>query len=549
MRLTTRTFLYTFVPIAILMTGSFWAVEMLVSVAVRSSLRNTLRDHQAAVERVRARSERHSRKALGALAENAQLQAVLRALLADRTAEEPRIATESQLEQLSRVVEAELLFFADGEGNPLAGIVRSEGSLGNLSVLRTRPPLHGFFYHGGTTYQIASVPVTQGTERVGFLTLGEPMELIGLSTPVVLRHSGKVLYTSVADSKASEIEAALSACAPSQECEFALGGKNHLSLALQQSASGEEYELRSVLNVDASLGPIQSLLRMVFGNTLAGAFLVALIVARLSSRSLVKPISRLAAKFSLALKEGAAAPKLSASEAKITEVRDLVEAFEAASEQLRSQGESLRNSHLEFVRALATTLDARDPYRAGHSHRVSRFACAVAREMGLSAADVDNLRVAALLHDIGKIAIPDAILQKPDRLTSDELVVVQQYPIVGRRILQGVPAFEALLDTVELHHENWDGSGYPRGLRGEEIPIGARIVHVADAFDAMTSDRPYRPGMDGLQALRILIGNAGVQFDAKVVEAFSKLLVQGEIATDRELTTHASAADSLASVS
>src|SRR6185295_5605452 len=117
--------------------------------------------------------------------------------------------------------------------------------------------------------------------------------------------------------------------------------------------------------------------------------------------------------------------------------------------------------------------------------------------------------------------------QKPEKLTPEEVDLIQQHPTIGRRILEGVHGFEAYLPTVELHHENWNGSGYPWGLRGEAIPLGARIVHVADAYDAMTSDRPYRRGMSHEEALRALEQNAGSQFDPAIVPVFKKVAAAG----------------------
>src|SRR5439155_16571446 len=153
-------------------------------------------------------------------------------------------------------------------------------------------------------------------------------------------------------------------------------------------------------------------------------------------------------------------------------------------------------AYVEFVGSLASALEARDGYTAGHSGRVSEHACAIAKVLKVSEEEMDIIRLGALLHDIGKIGVADHVLQKPGRLTKQERALIQQHPAIGRRILEGVRGFEPYLSTVELHHENWDGTGYPLGLRGDATPLSARIVHVADAYDAMTTDRPYRQGMN-----------------------------------------------------
>ena len=143
--------------------------------------------------------------------------------------------------------------------------------------------------------------------------------------------------------------------------------------------------------------------------------------------------------------------------------------------------------------------------------------------MAVTSEELDQIRMGALLHDIGKIGIADSVLQKPGSLTKEERTLLEQHPIIGRRILEGVNGFQAYLPAVELHHENWDGSGYPLGLRGQATPLSARIVHVADAYDAMTSDRPYRRGMSHEEAIRVLEQYAGTQFDASIVPVFTNL--------------------------
>jgi HD-GYP domain-containing protein (c-di-GMP phosphodiesterase class II) len=147
----------------------------------------------------------------------------------------------------------------------------------------------------------------------------------------------------------------------------------------------------------------------------------------------------------------------------------------------------------------------------------------LAAALQLEFGDVERVRIGALLHDIGKIGIADTVLQKPGRLTDEEFAIVKLHPVIGRKILEGVQGFADYLSAVEFHHENWDGTGYPKGLSGEAIPIDARIIHVADAYDAMTTDRSYRPGMAHERAVSILIENAGTQFDIQVVEAFVTL--------------------------
>jgi putative nucleotidyltransferase with HDIG domain len=176
-------------------------------------------------------------------------------------------------------------------------------------------------------------------------------------------------------------------------------------------------------------------------------------------------------------------------------------------------------TYLGAVRALAAALDARDPYTAGHSERVSRFAVAMGEELKLDGEALETLRLGALLHDIGKIGVPDEVLRKPGVLSAAEFESIKTHPVAGARILRSIPFLASHIPIVELHHERPDGLGYPYGLRGDEIPLAARIVHVADAFDAMTSARAYRSGRIPVEAIAELRKCVGTDFDAASVEA------------------------------
>jgi putative nucleotidyltransferase with HDIG domain len=176
-------------------------------------------------------------------------------------------------------------------------------------------------------------------------------------------------------------------------------------------------------------------------------------------------------------------------------------------------------TYLGAVRALAAALDARDPYTAGHSERVSHFAVAMGEELKLAADQLETLRLGALLHDIGKIGVPDEVLQKPGVLSAAEFESIKTHPVAGARILRSIPFLAPHIPIVELHHERPDGLGYPYGLRGEAIPLAARIVHVADAFDAMTSARAYRSGRIPVEAIAELRKCSGTDFDGAAVEA------------------------------
>lgn len=172
------------------------------------------------------------------------------------------------------------------------------------------------------------------------------------------------------------------------------------------------------------------------------------------------------------------------------------------------------------VRALTSAIDAKDPYTCGHSDRVARVAVRLAEELGCDRTQLDTIYLSGLLHDVGKIGIDDEVLRKPGKLTEAEYEHIKTHAEIGFRILSDIKQLDEVLPVVLHHHEQWDGKGYPRGLAGDDIPLLARIVAVADSFDAMGSDRPYRQGMSDEKLDAILRDGAGTQWDAQVVEAF-----------------------------
>ena len=201
----------------------------------------------------------------------------------------------------------------------------------------------------------------------------------------------------------------------------------------------------------------------------------------------------------------------------------LEEMVEERTDQLRDALAQLRAHNLETVEALAGTIEAKDPYTRGHCTRVRDYSLRLAEALGFAGADLSRIEYGALLHDIGKIGVPGVILDKPARLTDDEFAVLQKHPVRGEAIVRPVAFFEDVLSIIRNHHERVDGGGYPDGLTGDGIDPAARIVAIADAFDAMTSTRPYRPAMDKALA-RARIGEAaGTQFDAEMVDAFLRL--------------------------
>lgn len=182
--------------------------------------------------------------------------------------------------------------------------------------------------------------------------------------------------------------------------------------------------------------------------------------------------------------------------------------------------EKLNNMSSSIIKSLITALEARDEYTKGHSYRVQIYSVKLAKALGLPAKKVKQVELSAILHDIGKIGIPDDVLRKPERLTDEEFEIIKKHPVIGYNILKSIDGLDDVLDGIKYHHERYDGKGYPEGLKGKEIPLVARIIAIADTLDAMTSDRPYRKGLDFEYALEQIRNVKGSQLDPDLVDAF-----------------------------
>jgi ribonuclease P protein subunit RPR2 len=192
-------------------------------------------------------------------------------------------------------------------------------------------------------------------------------------------------------------------------------------------------------------------------------------------------------------------------------------------EQLRGALDALELASIATVRALATAVEAKDAYTGGHLSRVTAYGIEACRALGGDLAATPGLEYAFLLHDLGKIGVPDAVLNKAGPLTDEEWALMREHPAIGLRILEGVPRMDAVRAVVYSHHERWDGAGYPEGLKDEQIPLAARVFAAVDAFDAITTDRPYRAAVGVEEALRRLRGAAGSQFAPDAVEAIHQV--------------------------
>jgi ribonuclease P protein subunit RPR2 len=198
---------------------------------------------------------------------------------------------------------------------------------------------------------------------------------------------------------------------------------------------------------------------------------------------------------------------------------DLRETYKAE----RTRTVELTESYTATVRALSNAVEARDSYTGKHAERVAGYGMEIARAAGLARSEAAELEFGFLLHDIGKVAMPDAILFKPAQLTAEERALMNRHPVIGSEILAGIGFLSEALKVVRSHHEWWDGSGYPDGLAGEAIPLEARVFAVADVLDALTTDRPYRPKLPLSVARGMIAAGAGTHFDPGVIDAFNRI--------------------------
>ncbi|MDE3196828.1 MAG: HD domain-containing protein, partial [Acidobacteriota bacterium] len=462
MRLRTRTFLLCFAPVALLLGVSFWMLQWMVQAKVRDSLRASLRENERGIARLIEKNAPQNNSFLKVVAANPELKAGMELFLSQRNSAAARRTVEDQLRELGQPLGFDLISVSDPDGKPVAAVVRTENELtpaGASAVSSLERAM-----------QVVSIPMDMGDENLGAIAIGVRFDVNALLSPAVLLENGTVLQSTVKGVPPAEIARALRLCRGVDECESRFGGAAWLSLPVPNLRLGPDHTLRILQNVDAAAAPLMLVLKRVFLFTGIGVALLALAGSVMSSRSIVKPIASVVNDLRSAERTGVL-PLFAPGQTGIREIRELTESFNLAASAVRVAQENLHKAYVEFVGSLAHALDARDPYTAGHSKRVSDLSRATALAMGLGQEDLDRIQVGALLHDIGKIGVPDALLRKAGPLTEAEFAVIKEHPEIGRRILEGVEGFAPYLPSVQLHHENWDGTGYPLGQAGLETPV------------------------------------------------------------------------------
>jgi putative nucleotidyltransferase with HDIG domain len=535
-RFVVRTLVATLATVAFVLSAVLLVVTFSVRDHVRRSVVEKLETGQRLLATLEARRADDLRTQVATLAESPTLKAALDTYQAER-----RTATEAVRAQLIASIERELdkvaarldsdvLAARDDEGIVLAVAGRRAA---DWTPARRRDAADAGDAGDGTLlalgaglFRAVTVPVTLQGTVLGTLQLAHALDdryatelsaLSGARTLIVA--DGRVLATTLPGATAALLTPATLETLAAGELTT-LGGSEHAVRPLLQESGAAVYVLDSI---EAAARPLVRSSLQTMAVIALGAFLLAGAASLRLARAISRPIDTLSTSLAEMTRARAFDRPLPPSSDSL-EVDSLTTAFNTMMESIREAEAETLSAYLEAIRALAMALDARDPYTAGHSERVSALSVAIGRKLGLDAPTLEVLRLGALLHDIGKIGIGDDVLRKPGPLTPAEYDVIKGHPTVGSRILRSVRFLEPHLPIVELHHERPDGTGYPNGLRGDEIPILARIVHVADAFDAITSARAYRPARDYAAGLSELQRCAGTDFDPDVVRALAAAL-------------------------
>ena len=533
-RFVVRTLIVTLATVAFVLSAVLLVVTLNVRDHVRDGVADKLETGQRLLAALEERRARELQAQVGMLAENSTLKAALDTYQSElkttsAAGRQDLVATIArELDKLGARIQADVLEIRDQSGAVLGVSGRRAGRW--PADARVSADSGGsdatFVTTEAGVFRIASVPIMlQGTE-LGTLRLANALDeryarelsdLSGARTLIV--SDDRVIAATLSAEPMMAITPPLIRSMAGREV-VTLGDSEYAVRRLVQEGAAQVYVLDSI--DEAARPALQRALRTM-GGIAVGAFLLAGLASLWLARTIARPINTLSGSLSVMTGSRDFDHPLTPGGDSL-EVDTLTVAFNTMMHSVKSAEAETLSAYLGTIRALALALDARDPYTAGHSERVSAVSLAIGRCMMLDDAQLEVLRLGALLHDIGKIGISDEVLMKAGPLTPEEYELIKQHPGVGARILRSVPFLEPHITIVELHHERPDGKGYPHGLRGTEIPLVASIVHVADAFDAMTSARAYRPARATSEGLRELWRCAGAQFDAQVVHALAKAL-------------------------
>ena len=519
------------VMVVVVLSAVFVGMAFNVRARVRAAVAERLEAGQRVLAEHEHRRARELRVQAATFAENPALKAAVATYMLEMATPNAAFkrgmvaAIRRELDKVASRTATDVLAVTDVSGKVVAVAGRRDADWPVEAVVRTSYSESGNEYVSmrSGVFQFASAPLALHSTTVGTLQLAKALdrryaeELSRLSGAATLIASGeKTIATTLPPDLATRLTPESLRTLDSRDI-VTLAGSEYAVKLLFSDGDAKVYALDSI--AASTRVPMRNAFRATLVMALC-SFALATVASVWLARTISRPIDTLSKSLSTMTKtrdfEHLVPPTGSS-----LEVDTLTAAFNSMMQSVSTAEAERQSAYVGSIRALAAALDARDPYTAGHSERVSGISVAVGLQMKLPEDQLETLRLGALLHDIGKIGISDAVLRKPGPLTPEEFELIREHPGLGARILRSVPFLSAQLPIVELHHERPDGNGYPHRLRGDEIPLAARIVHVVDAFDAITSARAYRPARSTAEALRELWRYAGAQFDVEVVRALA----------------------------
>jgi putative nucleotidyltransferase with HDIG domain len=527
-RLVVRTLVATFGGIAVLLSVTFLTLIVETRNRVTRDVAANLDASQLVFADMEGRRQKEELLQAALLAESPTLKAALDTYQAEvrRSDAGPSadlLATvQHELDRLATHVVADAIVVADQKGRILASAGdRRKAWIGGQLNAASEAAGETMIDRSGETFRVLTVPLESAGESMGRLLLAtavDPQFAGAVSAvsraPTAIVLDGRVVASTLDPYPHKAIEA-MARELPTRG-EVSIGGDPQAVHLLFRFGDARVYAVDSIGAAAAVASRSAAEALMVIG---LGSLGLGALVSVWLARNVARPIDQLAQQLRDLASAHDFSQRLPAPGTSL-ELNALTDTFNELMSSLVAAEQATEAAYLAAIKGLAAALDARDPYTAGHSERVSALSIMIARQMQLPDSDIEVVRLGALLHDIGKIGIRDKVLSKNGPLTPEEFEIIKTHPTVGAHILRQIPFLTAHVPIVELHHEQPDGRGYPQGLLGHATPLLARIVHVADAFDAMTSARAYRTAQGEEHALAELRCNGGTQFDADVVAAF-----------------------------
>ena len=528
-RLIVRALAASFLTVATILV----AVFVLISVDVRRRVRESVTDNLEAAQKlfadVESRRELEMIATVSTLADSPTLKAALDTWQLERRVGSALVAeavstVQNEASKIATRIGSDVLVVLDARG----GVVASAGP--RASAFPVGAPMQAVdeSENSGTVvvtavgpFRMTEVPLDVMGAAIGTLALGTALDgtyasqlarLARAESAIVINHR---VWATTMPADAAAVLRGLESITDGSSGVVDIDGE---SWAVRHVNSVGPAEFFALASIDAAAADATSAAFAALGWIAIVSIALGGIGSWWLANTLTRPIDQLSAAATAMSSAGRFLKPLPATGTS-RELDALTNTLNALMESVATAEAETQAAYLGAIRALAAALDVRDPYTAGHSERVSALAVEMGRTMQLGDADLDILRLGALLHDIGKIGVPDEVLGKEAKLSATEFDLIRAHPVIGARILRSIPFLAAHLPIVELHHERPDGNGYPYGLTDDTIPLAARIVHVADAYDAMTSARAYRPARSPHEAIAELQRCVGTDFDRASVDA------------------------------